>query len=82
MIFARDKNRATRELTMPLRKEDPRESRYVSRFSELDFPNPQAVVGPRGDNAGYMVAQEDIDEAANKAVDAQLGDENALQRTA
>ena len=40
------------------------------------------MLGPRGDNAGVLVAQYDLDEAVNKAVDDQLEAENALERAA
>ena len=40
------------------------------------------VVGPHDGNSGVLVAQDDIDEAANKSADARLEAKDALERAA
>ena len=54
----------------------------IHESSKLDLPNPQAVMGSHGDNVGVLAAQADLNEAVNKAVDAQLEAESALERAA
>ena len=51
---------------------------YNQRPSELDPPHPRAVVDER--RAGVLVAQDDVDEALNKAANDQLEDESAHER--
>ena len=67
---------------MSLRDEGPRDPINVPRTSASNLPRPQAVVGPRDGTAGVLVAQDDVDAAVNKAVDAQLDTEAALDRAA
>ena len=51
---------------------------YNQRPSELDPPHPRAVVDER--RAGVLVAQDDVDEAVNKAADAQIEAEAVHER--
>ena len=67
---------------MSFRDEGPRDPTNVPRSSASDLPRPQAAVGPRDGNTGDLVAQDDIDAAVNKAADAQLEAEAALDRAA
>ena len=72
--------RASPEPSTLLRDEGPHGPQYNQRSIQLDPAHPQSVVGPHKRNAGILVAQEDVDEAVNKATTAQLKDEAALQR--
>uniref|UniRef100_M4BVY0 Uncharacterized protein n=1 Tax=Hyaloperonospora arabidopsidis (strain Emoy2) TaxID=559515 RepID=M4BVY0_HYAAE len=60
----------------------PCDQQYDLLSSAPGLPHRQAEVGPRGDNAGVLVSQEDVDEAVNRAVDAQLAAEAALEHAA
>ena len=57
-----------------------RDPQYNLRPSELDPPHPRAVVDSHERRAGVLVAQADVDEAVNKAADAQLEAEAAHER--
>ena len=61
---------------------DPCDQQYDPLSSAPGLPHRQVAVGPRGDNAGVLVAQDDVDEAVNRAADAQLEAEAALERAA
>uniref|UniRef100_A0AAV1TH51 Uncharacterized protein n=1 Tax=Peronospora matthiolae TaxID=2874970 RepID=A0AAV1TH51_9STRA len=67
---------------MSFRYEGPRDPANVPRSSAFDLTRHQVVVGPRDGNAGVLGAQKDVDAAVNKADDAQLEDEAALDRSA
>uniref|UniRef100_A0AAV1TXR1 Uncharacterized protein n=1 Tax=Peronospora matthiolae TaxID=2874970 RepID=A0AAV1TXR1_9STRA len=79
---ARLEPRAHGVTTISFCDEDPRDPISVPRSSASDPPRPQAVVGPRDVTAGVLVAQDDVDTALNKAVDAQLEAEAAFDRSA
>uniref|UniRef100_A0AAV1UT86 Uncharacterized protein n=1 Tax=Peronospora matthiolae TaxID=2874970 RepID=A0AAV1UT86_9STRA len=79
---ARLEPRAHGVVKMSFRDEGPRDPINAPRSSASDLPLPQAVMGPRDGNAGVLVAQNDVDAAVNKAVDAYLEAEAALDRAA
>ena len=60
----------------------PCDQQYDPLSSAPGLPHRQAAVGPRGDNTSVLVAQNDVDEAVNRAPDTQLGAEAALERAA
>ena len=61
---------------------DPCDQQYDPLSSTPGLPHRQAAVVPRGDNAGVLAAQDDVDEAVNRAADAQLEAEADLERAA
>uniref|UniRef100_A0AAV1VM20 Uncharacterized protein n=1 Tax=Peronospora matthiolae TaxID=2874970 RepID=A0AAV1VM20_9STRA len=67
---------------MSFRDEGPRDPVNAPQFSASGLPRPQAVVDPHDGTAGVLVAQDDVDAAVNKAVDAQLEAEAALDLAA
>uniref|UniRef100_A0AAV1TBR8 Uncharacterized protein n=1 Tax=Peronospora matthiolae TaxID=2874970 RepID=A0AAV1TBR8_9STRA len=79
---ARSEPRAHLVATMSHSDEDPRDPVNAPQYSAVVLPHPQATVGPVDDSVGFMVAQDDVDAAVNKAVDAQLEAEAALDRAA
>ena len=79
---ARVESRASPEAAVALHGEVPREPRYDPQSIVPGLPRPQAVVSPRDGNTGFLVAQDDVDQAVNKAADAQLEAEADLERAA
>lgn len=79
---ARLEPRAHGVATMSFRDEGPRDPVNAPQSSASGLPRPQAVVDPHDGTAGVLVAQDDVDAAVNKAVDAQLEAEAALDRAA
>uniref|UniRef100_M4B8C5 Uncharacterized protein n=1 Tax=Hyaloperonospora arabidopsidis (strain Emoy2) TaxID=559515 RepID=M4B8C5_HYAAE len=61
---------------------DPCDQQYDPLSSAPGLSHRQAAVGSRGDNAGVLVAQDDVDEAVNRATNTQLEAETALERAA
>ena len=61
---------------------DPCDQQYDPLSSAPGLPHRQAAVGPRRDNAGVLVSQDDVEEDVNRAADAQLEAEAALERAA
>ena len=80
--YAREESRATHGPTMSYHGEGPRDLRYDPQANAPGLQHQRAVEGPREGNAGVLVAQDDVDEAVNKAADAQLEAEAALERAA
>ena len=58
------------EASALLRDEGPRVPRCDPRSRELGPPHPRALVDPHECSAGVLAAQDDVDEAVNKAADA------------
>ena len=65
-------SRASPEPSRLLRNDDFRDSKCNQRSSELGSLHLQAMVDPHEHRSSVVVAQDDVDEAANKAADAQL----------
>ena len=76
----RMKPRASPHPSKLLRDEGPLGPQYSQRPSILGPPHPRAVVNPHERRAGVLVAQDDVDEAVNKANDAHLEAEAANER--
>uniref|UniRef100_M4C4U4 Uncharacterized protein n=1 Tax=Hyaloperonospora arabidopsidis (strain Emoy2) TaxID=559515 RepID=M4C4U4_HYAAE len=74
--------RASRGPMMLRQWMDPCDQQYDPLSRAPGLPHRQAAVGPRGDNTSVLVAQNDVDEAVNRAPDTQLEAEAALERAA
>ncbi|CAI5730835.1 unnamed protein product [Peronospora farinosa] len=74
--------RASHEPTAVLVVEGPRDPQCGLQSSAPVPPHQQAKEGPRDGNAGFLVAQEDVNQAMNRAADAHLEPEAAFGRAA
>ena len=74
---ARMEPRASLKPVKLLHDEDLRDLQYHTRSNELGLSHPRSVVDPHERRAGVLMAQDDVDEAVNKAAYAQLEAETA-----
>ena len=78
---ARMKHCASLEPSKLLRDDGLRDPQYNQRPSKICPPHPRAVVDPHERRASVLVAQNEVDEAVNKAVDVHLEAETAHERS-